>query len=222
MKILITEDENDIREALEFFFRNNGYEVDTAENGRIALEKTRESAYDAIVMDVMMPEMDGIEALSLMRAEHNTTPVIMLTAKSELDDKLTGLDSGADDYLTKPFALKELLARVRSLTRRKEQYAPRTLKLGNVSLEPEDGILSAVNTISLASRETGIMVLMMNNPGRSFSESSLLEKVWADEKDVLPGTVDMYINFTNSKLSSIGADISVEKDGEGCYLLKEK
>lgn len=133
MKILIAEDEKAMSDALGMVLRHFGYEVDTVPDGLAAVEKVQESAYDCMVFDVMMPRMDGVEALKRIRSSGDVTPVILLTAKAEVDDRITGLDAGADDYLTKPFAMGELLARIRSMTRRAGAFTPGRLSVGHVA-----------------------------------------------------------------------------------------
>ena len=215
MKILVTEDEEDLSEVIAAFLEHEGYDVDVAFNGREALDKLKTTHYDALVMDIMMPVMDGIEALSLMRKNNDHTPVLLLTAKTEVDDRVTGLDAGADDYLTKPFAMKELTARIRSLTRRKEDYDTRIISVSNIQLDVMEGTLTGRNSISLGSKETKLLEFFMQNPNEYIEEKVILEKVWDDEADAGKETVSMYISFLRSKLSAVGADITIISESEG-------
>ena len=138
MKILLAEDEKDMSSALTAILQHSGYDVDSVYDGQAAMEKALENVYDCLIFDIMMPKMSGIEALKIIRQKGNLSPVIMLTAKSEIDDRITGLDAGADDYLMKPFSVGELLARIRSLTRRNTQFSPLTLSTGSVHLNIEE------------------------------------------------------------------------------------
>lgn len=210
MKVLLTEDEEDLSEVIEAFLAHEGYEVDTASNGSEALEALRENRYDIVVMDIMMPVMNGIDALKALRQRGDLTPVLLLTAKTEVDDRVTGLDAGADDYLTKPFAMKELVARIRSLTRRKDDFGTKLLSISNIKLDIAEGTLTGVNSISLGKKEVKLLQLFMTNPGESLSERVILDKIWDDEADAGRETVTMYISFLKSKLQAVGAELSIE------------
>ncbi len=210
MRILIAEDEDDLRDVLEAYLTHAGYEAVTAKNGAEALEFSRGGGFDAAVMDIMMPVMDGVEALGRMRSEGNTTPVLLLTAKAEVGDRIAGLDAGADDYLTKPFAMGELMARLRSLTRRGTVYAPDTLRLEEMELDTRKGTLKCVNSIALANRETDLLALLMRSADRSFTEKEILARVWKDETSADGETVRLYIRYLNGKLRSVGAAFRVE------------
>lgn len=212
MRLLVVEDENDLREVISEYLEAAGYDVDTAENGKVGLDKAIQTAYDAIIMDIMMPVMNGLEALSKMRERDVLSPILLLTAKSELDDKIQGLDAGADDYLTKPFAMKELLARVRSMTRRKDEYIPKKLEVGNTTLHIDDSMLSSTNSVSLSTKENHLMKLLFLNRDREIAIEEIIEKVWDNAADI--DTVEVYINFLNSKLKSIGADIHIMEKGQ--------
>lgn len=161
MKILIAEDEKAMSDALGMVLRHFGYEVDTVPDGLAAVEKVQESAYDCMVFDVMMPRMDGVEALKRIRSSGDVTPVILLTAKAEVDDRITGLDAGADDYLTKPFAMGELMARIRSMTRRAGAFTPGRLSVGHVTLDVEEQEISCESSIRLSSKEAKLMKYFM-------------------------------------------------------------
>ena len=213
MRLLIAEDETDVREVLQAYLAHAEYEVDCAENGEKALEFARKTSYDAVVMDIMMPVMDGVTALKKMRAEGIDAPVLLLTAKAEIRDRITGLDAGADDYLTKPFAMGELLARIRSLVRRGTGASPAVLRLGKLELDIREGMLRCVNTISLAGRETGLLALLMRGFGRDFTVAELIGKVWADEPDADGDTVSLYVRYLNGKLKSVGAAFRVRMEG---------
>ncbi len=216
MKVLLAEDEKDLQEVVAEFLRMNEYTVITADNGREAVEKAAQDAFDILVLDIMMPEMDGLQAIREIRKNGDSTPALFLTAKAEVDDRVEGLDAGADDYLTKPFAMKELLARLRALGRRAREYRIPTRSLGNVVLDTEHTELRAQNTIAISAREVKLMDILMGAPEKSFTTEQLWEEVWREEtasKEV----VWMYISFLRSKLESIGADISIEGEQGGNY-----
>ena len=220
MKILLAEDENDLREVVAEYLENFGNTVTAVPDGQAALDKSRAAAFDIIVLDIMMPVMDGITALSKMREEGNITPVLMLTAKSELDDRVTGLNAGADDYLTKPFAMKELLARINALTRRRNVFERKLLTMSNVRLDVEHETMEATNSISLSTHETRMMNMLMNDPAKKFSLSQIKERVWTEDGEDASDTaiVEMYLSFLNSKLEAISAEIRLKRDEGGVWL----
>ncbi len=215
MKILLAEDEKALSDAEVMVLRHFGYEVDAAYDGAAALEMAEAGAYDCIVLDIMMPKMDGIEVLQKIRASGNVTPVMMLTAKTEVDDRIGGLDAGADDYLTKPFAMGEFLARIRSMTRRANAFTPKTLTVGRVTLKVEEQELSSESAIRLGSKETKLMKLFMQNEGKEITKEEILSRVWSDEPDVPADIVWMYISFLKEKLAAVhgGLEILGEKEG---------
>jgi len=180
MKILLAEDEVALAKPLVTILEHSGYEVTHVENGEDAVNMAKASMYDCMVFDIMMPVMDGIEALTLIREAGDKTPVILLTAKAEIDDRITGLDAGADDYLTKPFAMGELLARIRSLTRRNKTYTSKNLSYGNVSLNIDDQELKREDAIRLPGREARLMEVFMLNPEKTLGFEEIYSKVWKD------------------------------------------
>ena len=208
MKLLLAEDETDLARALVAVLSRSGYDVDTVENGVEAVENAENNAYDCMVFDIMMPVMDGIEALKRIRGTGDKTPVIMLTAKAEIDDRIVGLDAGADDYLTKPFAMGELMARIRSLTRRNTSYTPTKLTVGKVVLDTEDQELKNENSIRLGGRK------------------EIYEKVWENDDDRPEGkpedVVWMYVSFLRDKLKAIDADIYIDGEQGGNFKLSRK
>ena len=210
MRLLLAEDEKDMADVLLAIFKHQGFEADWAENGALAVDLARKNNYDCMILDIMMPVMDGITALKKIREAGDVTPVIMLTAKSEVDDRITGLDSGADDYLTKPFAIGELLARVRSLTRRSKDFTPTTLSAGSTSLDTEEQELSAHNSIRLSGKETKLMKLFMLNENKELSTSYLFQKIWSGEEGVDESVVWIYISYLREKLSAINSDLAIE------------
>ena len=179
MRLLIAEDEADLAEALGAFFEKNHFSVDIVHDGRAACDYAEAGAYDAMVLDVMMPYMDGFAVLRTLRERGDKTPILMLTARGETRDRVTGLDLGADDYLPKPFDPDELLARVRALLRRSDTYRPSVLSLGDVSLDPATGELSCgTKRVRLSGREFQLMELFLRSPGMLFSAERLMEKIW--------------------------------------------
>lgn len=214
MKILLAEDENDLRDVLTEYLQEFDHEVVAVENGQLALEESRRNAFDVMVLDIMMPVMDGLTALANMRTEGNVTPVLMLTAKSEVDDKITGLNTGADDYLTKPFVMKELLARINAMTRRRNVFEKKILSVENVQLNTESGTLSAVNSISLSNQETKLMELLMHNREKRYTSEEILNRIWPEEAEAGTGLVKTYVLFLTDKLAAIGAELKLEMDEE--------
>lgn len=209
MRLLLAEDEKDMADVLLAIFKHQGFEADWAENGAIAVDLAQKKNYDCMIFDIMMPVKDGITALKELREADDVTPVIMLTAKSEVDDRITGLDSGADDYLTKPFAIGELLARIRSLTRRNKDFTPTILSAGSTSLDTEEQELSAHNSIRLSGKETKLMKLFMLNENKELSTSYLFQKIWSGEEGVDESVVWIYISYLREKLSAINSDLSI-------------
>lgn len=221
MRILLAGDEDQLSRAVAAVLRHMNYEVDIAQNGQIAVRLASQNTYDCMVLDIMMPVMDGIEALKKIRAGGDVTPVIMLTAKSEVSDRVAGLDAGADDYLSKPFAIAELAARIRSQARRQGSYTPRVLSLGNVKLDTSDSELKAVNSIRLSQKEADLMEFLMLNEGKNLTTSQILDKVWKEgtEKEEV---VWMYISYLRGKLDAVSADLVITGEKGGPYRLKEQ
>ena len=179
MRLLLAEDETDLAEALGVFFEKNHFTVDVVHDGRTACEYAEAGVYDAIILDVMMPCMDGFTALRRMREAGNQTPIMMLTARGETRDRIEGFDSGADDYLPKPYDPDELLARVRAMLRRSENYRPSVLSFGDLTLDPATGELSCGNDrVRLSGREFQLMELFLKNPDTALARADILTAVW--------------------------------------------
>lgn len=176
MNILLAEDEKQLSRALVTAMQANGYHVDPAYNGQEAVDLAGQRAYDVIILDIMMPKLNGIEALKQLRQTGNKTYVIMLTAMAEIDDKVTGLDAGADDYLTKPFSLKELLARLRSLERRSEDYQEDVLNFADITLDNDEQRLESHNSISLSGKETKLLAYLMKTRAKPLKVQSYLTR----------------------------------------------
>ncbi len=221
MKILVAEDEQAMSMALKAVMEHEGYQVDTAANGAIAQNLARENVYDAMVFDIMMPVKDGITAITELRQEGDRTPVIMLTAKAEVDDRIQGLDAGADDYLTKPFAMGELLARLRSLLRRQKEFGQDRLQQGSVTLDCAEGELSSKSAVRLSSKETQLMKYFMLHPGKKVDTQVLFDHVWKDETGEDQGIVWIYVSYLREKLRAIGGSLTIDGQRNGAYRLVE-
>lgn len=221
-RILLAEDEKPLADAETLVLRHFGYEVDAVYDGEAALEKALGGVYDCMVFDIMMPKMDGIEALRKIRAAGNVTPVILLTAKTEVDDRIAGLDAGADDYLSKPFAMGELLARIRANTRRADAYTPRVLSVGGMALDTDEQELRGESAIRLSSRETKLLKFLMLHERTVFSTEDLFRKVWDDEPEVGQDIVWMYISFLREKIEAVHGSAVICGDKGGCFSLQKK
>lgn len=221
MKILLAEDEQQLSRVLETAMTHEGYQVDTAFDGQEAVDLAKINAYDLMILDIMMPVKTGIEALKEIRQTGNTTHVIMLTAMSEVDDKVTGLDAGADDYLTKPFSLKELLARLRSMSRRVATFTPNLLQIGQTSLNVGEHELISSNSIRLAGKESKMMEFLMLNAQKSLSTQEIFRHVWSkdEDKDLDEGFVWIYISYLRQKLKAIHADLAILGEEGGSFTL---
>ncbi|EIC94857.1 response regulator receiver domain / transcriptional regulatory protein, C-terminal domain multi-domain protein [Lachnoanaerobaculum saburreum F0468] len=217
MKILLAEDEVGLSKAYAQVLIMQGYEVEQVYDGKAALEAANSGTYDLMIFDVMMPKMSGFEVLKALREAGNTTYVIMLTAMSELDDKVEGLELGADEYLTKPIPLKELVARIRSLERRMDtNYNENVLTFGSVKLNVSQQELSAKNSIILAGKETKLMEVLMLNKNKKLSTEYIYNHVWSKDDDSDAGYVWIYISYLKQKLKAINANVDIlgEEDRE--------
>lgn len=223
MHILLVEDERSLSRALTALLEKNHYLVDAVYDGEEALNYASFENYDAIVMDIMMPKMDGITVLRALRNQHNETPVLLLTAKSEVEDKVQGLDSGANDYLTKPFATAELLARIRAMTRKETAHASSTMTFGNVSLSTSTFELSTPSgSFQLANKEYQLMQLLLRNPRQIISTEQILENIWGLESEADNNVVWVYLSYLRKKLTSLHADIEIKATRNMGYSLVKK
>lgn len=212
MKILIVEDEFALADALRDRLLQEKYEVDIANDGTSGCERCMTGAYDIIIMDGMLPGKDGIEIIYEMRKAGVTTPVLMLTARSDLMDKLKGLDAGADDYMTKPFEVEELLARLRVLIRRNYGREENVLTVGNLRLDRKNASLVNVDdgqTISLAGKELKILEYFMDNPGQALTREQISERIWGHEDNVEYNNVEVYVSFIRRKLKFLKANVKI-------------
>lgn len=221
MRILLCEDEPSLSRALVKIFEKNHFSADAVYNGQEALDYLACASYDAVVMDVMMPVMDGITALCHLRRRGDTTPVLLLTAKAEVADRVCGLDSGANYYLTKPFAADELLAALRVITRRQSDGDSR-LGLGNVLLDRATFELSSpFGSFRLANREYQIMELLLSNPHHVFSAERLFERIWGPDSDAELNVVWVYISYLRKKLTALKASVHIRATRGIGYSLEE-
>lgn len=221
MRILYAEDERQLSRAVKMLLEKNYYSVDAVYDGAEALEYLASENYDAVILDIMMPKMDGLTVLKTIRAQGNPVPVLMLTAKAEVDDKVEGLDLGANDYLAKPFATKELLARLRAITRSSSQTTSR-LCFGNVTLDQTTFELSTPSgSFRLANKEYQIMELFLHNPRQLISAERFLERIWGYDSNAESNVVWVYISYLRKKLTALHADIRIQAVRNAGYLLEE-
>ena len=223
MKLLLAEDERSLSKALTAILEHNGYTVDAVYDGVEALEYLEMGEYDGLILDIMMPRMDGMTALQKIREQGNQIPILMLTAKSEVDDKVAGLDNGANDYLTKPFASKELLARIRAMTRTQTVAVTSVLQFGNISLDQATKELSSPSgEFHLANKEFQVMELLMSNPKNVIPTERIMERVWEYDSNAELNVVWAYISYLRKKLTALHADIQIKATRNTGYSLEVK
>ena len=223
MRILLAEDERSLSKALKAILTKSNYSVDCVFDGEEAVSYAMASEYDLVIMDIMMPKQDGISALKEIRSKGNSVPVLMLTAKAEIDDKVEGLDSGANDYLTKPFATKELLARIRVLTRQPQSAGDNILKFGNLTLDRGSFELSSPKgKYRLAGKEFQMMEMLMMNPGILISTEKFMDKIWGIDSEADISVVWTYISFLRKKLVSLEANVQINAKRNAGYTLEAK
>ena len=212
MKILLAEDTTDLNRVVTALLQHENYDVDSVFDGLEALEHIMNNGYDGVILDIMMPGMDGISVLKEMRAKKILTPVLLLTAKTEVDDRVTGLDAGADDYLPKPFAMKELLARIRAMMRRRLEYTSQSLTYADFRLDADTLALSAENTVQLSIKEYELLELLIEHADRELDTKFLLSEIWPTE-EADQNTVWLYVRYLQRKLQAISsiAKIAGEK-----------
>lgn len=222
MRLLLAEDERELSNALVTILKLKGYDVDAAGDGAQALELILGQSYDGLILDIMMPKMSGLEVLKEIRERKIVTPVLLLTAKSEVEDRVEGLNLGADDYLAKPFVMAELLARVNALVRRGGEYFIQTYNVGNTVLKADGMELSVGgNSLRLAGKEVDMLSMFMGNPGRIIRVSQFMERL-SEEEEVTEDMVELYISYLRNKLESLLADVSITGNMEQGFKLQEK
>ncbi|MDY5665602.1 MAG: response regulator transcription factor [Blautia sp.] len=212
MKILIIEDDTELAEAMRFRLEKEDFTVDICHDGEEGLYYMQENMYDMVIMDRMLPSMNGTDVLKTARKAHISTPVIFLTALGELNDKVTGLECGADDYMVKPFAFEELLARIRCIMRRPGKWDDSALlKLGDISFDPAANRLSkASKECTLSRREGDLLEVFLRNPGQTLPRAMLLSRVWGMDADVEDGNLDNYIHFLRRRLKAVNSTLSLK------------
>jgi len=220
MRILIAEDEKELSNALMTILKHNNYSVDVVDNGEDAIDYIGTQNYDAVILDIMMPKIDGITVLKTVRKNLNKIPILLLTAKTEIDDRVVGLDAGADDYLAKPFSTKELLARIRAITRRRSDATDSILQLGNIKLNRYTYELTSSNGMyKLASKEYQMMEMLMNNSGNMISTERFMERIWGYDTEVEINIVWVYISYLRKKLTVINSNVEIKAlRGVGYFL----
>ena len=222
MRILVADDEPEMTTVLEALLRREHYSVDVVNDGQDALDYGLAENYDCLILDIMMPKLDGIQVLQALRAQNISTPVLLLTAKSQIEDRVVGLDSGADDYLPKPFDNREFIARVRALTRRGGEYTPSVLTAGTITLDCSTFELKCgTSCIRLGSKEFQMLELLMRQKGRLISTEQFMEHIWGYDSEAEINVVWAYISYLRRKLEAVGANVRIAaRRGQG-YLLEE-
>ncbi|MBU5460854.1 response regulator transcription factor [Anaerostipes sp. MSJ-23] len=221
MRLLLAEDEKSLSRALVTILKKNNYAVDPVYDGEAALEYLETGNYDGAILDIMMPKKDGLEVLKTLRDKGNLMPILMLTAKAEIDDKVEGLDLGANDYLTKPFAAKELLARIRAMLRTQTVQPDSMLHVGNISLDRATFELSSkTGSFRLANKEFQMMEIFMCNPGHLISKERLMEKIWGYDSDAEINVVWVYISYLRKKLEALHANLQIKATRNAGYSLE--
>ncbi|MBO4211268.1 MAG: response regulator transcription factor [Oscillospiraceae bacterium] len=222
MKLLYAEDERSLAEAVVDVLEYHKYKVDVVYNGQDALDWAQNDRYDGMILDVMMPGLNGLEVLRRLRAAGDRTPILLLTAKAEIEDRIQGLDLGADDYLPKPFAMGELLARVRAMLRRRDEFTPDLLQMGKLRLDRQSYTLSVgENSLLLPKIEFQMMELFLLNRGIYLSTEDILVKVWGYDTDAEIGIVWVYISYLRKKLAALGADVAIKVKRNIGYTLEQ-
>jgi DNA-binding response OmpR family regulator len=222
MRILLAEDEKELSNALVAILKHNNYSIDPVYDGTDALDYGLSENYDVIILDIMMPRMSGLEVLEKLRQQGIHTPILMLTAKAEIEDRIQGLDMGADDYLSKPFAMGELLARVRAMGRRKSEFTPNLIEVGNISLNKENYELSnGQASLRLGNKEYQMLEMLMVNPKRLISTEQFMERIWGYDAEAEINVVWVYISYLRKKLTSLDANVKIKAVRGVGYTLEE-
>ena len=223
MRILLAEDERSLSRAIIALLEKHNYSADAVYDGQEALDYLEAENYDAVILDIMMPRLDGLSVLRTLRERGSQIPVLLLTAKSEVEDKVTGLDSGANDYLTKPFATAELLARIRAMTRTQTAQTDSKMSFGNITLDQTTYELSSPSgSFRLANKEYQMMELLLRNPRQLIPSERFLEKIWGYDSDVELNVVRVYISYLRKKLTALQADIQIKATRNAGYSLEKK
>lgn len=223
MRLLLAEDEKELAKALAVILKHNNYSVDTVHDGEDALTYLESGNYDGAILDIMMPKLDGLSVLRKIRDEGNCIPVLILTAKSEIDDRVAGLDAGADDYLTKPFAMKELLARVRAMLRRRTETVDTVLAFDDITLELSTSILSSgEEKVRLTNKEFQMLEMLIEANGGIISVEKFMDKIWGYDSETEQNVVWVYVSYLRRKLAGIGSSVVIEAHRNLGYSLEKK
>ena len=222
MRILLAEDEEELSNALVAILKHNNYSIDPVYDGEDALDYAMSDNYDVIILDIMMPKLSGLKVLQKLRKQGINTPILMLTARSEIEDRIEGLDMGADDYLTKPFAMGELLARIRAISRRQAEFTPNVSQFGDISLNKETYKLSNGKTsFRLSNKEFQILDMLMQNPKCLISTEQFMEHIWGYDTDTEISVVWVYISYLRKKLRSLSSTVNIKAVRGVGYTLEE-
>ena len=223
MRVLLAQDEKALSKALVTILERNNYSVDAVYDGESALEYLENDNYDIAILDIMMPKIDGLTVLKNVRKRNNLIPILLLTAKSEVDDKVEGLDAGANDYLAKPFHSKELLARIRAIIRTQTGQSNSKLSMGNIVLDQTSFELSSTaGNYRLSNKEFQILELLMSNPNQLISSERFLEKIWGYDSEAEINVVWVYISYLRKKLTALHANIQIKAVRNAGYVLEQK
>ena len=221
MRLLLAEDEKELSRALTTILERSNYSVDAVYDGEEALEYLNSNNYDGLILDIMMPRVDGLTVLKKLREKRNRIPVLLLTAKSEVDDKVEGLDAGANDYLTKPFAAKELLARIRAMTREHTSAVNASLHTGNLTLDLASYTLSSpTGNFRLTNKEFQMLEMLMANPGQLIPSERFLERIWGYDSEAETNVVWVYISYLRKKLTALHANVQLKAARNAGYFLE--
>lgn len=221
MRLLLAEDEKELSRALTTILERSNYSVDAVYDGEEALEYLNSNNYDGLILDIMMPRIDGLTVLKKLREKRNLIPVLLLTAKSEVDDKVEGLDAGANDYLTKPFAAKELLARIRAMTREHTSAVNASLHTGNLTLDLASYTLSSpTGNFRLTNKEFQMLEMLMANPGQLIPSERFLERIWGYDSEAETNVVWVYISYLRKKLTALHANVQLKAARNAGYFLE--
>lgn len=223
MRILLVDDDEKLCDSLSFELKKSGFLVDCCQDGAESLLWVRQNAYDLLILDRMLPGLSGIQVLEALRREGNVTPVILLTALGEIRDRVTGLEAGADDYLVKPFAFEELLARIHSLSRRPHTWSqPEAMRLGDIAFDAIRASLSGPKgTLSLSPREGELLEFFLRNIGQTLPRTLLLSRVWGLDSEVEEGNLDNYIHFLRKRLRAVGSRLTLRTIRSIGYVLED-
>lgn len=222
MRLLLAEDERELSRALVAILAHDHYSVDAVYDGEDALDYGLSGQYDGMILDIMMPKRDGLSVLRALRAEGVTTPVLLLTARSEVEDRISGLDSGADDYLPKPFAMGELLARIRAMVRRGNAYSPDLLRLGNIALNRSTFELTGPQgRFTLGNKEFQLLEMLLRNPRQLIPAERFMERVWGCDAEAEINVVWVYLSYLRKKLTAVGANVGIKAVRGAGYRLEE-